>query len=88
MVPQSQVSVAVDGLQVCGDQTGVLLGVVDVIGPFGEASLQQAGELLGYLGENVVLGRSRAVSSMTGGVLARYAAEGIRTFLVTYRVIP
>lgn len=55
MVLQSQVSVAVDGLQVRGDQPGEFLGVVDVVGALGEASLQQAGELLGYLGEDVVL---------------------------------
>lgn len=57
MVLQPQVPVAVDGLQIRGDQRGELLGAVDVIGTLGEASLQQAGELLGYLGEYVVLGQ-------------------------------
>lgn len=57
MVLQSQVAVAVEGLQVRGDQAGELLGVVDVVGALGEALFQQAGQLLGYLGENVVLGQ-------------------------------
>lgn len=57
MVLQPQVPVVVDGLQVRGDQPGKLLGAVDVIGALGEAPLQQAGELLGYLGEDVVLGQ-------------------------------
>ncbi|MFE6498843.1 hypothetical protein [Kitasatospora sp. NPDC057738] len=57
VVLQPQVPVAVDGSQVRGDQPGQLLGAVDVVGALGEASSQQAGELFGYVGENVVLGQ-------------------------------
>ena len=57
VVLQSQVPVVVDGLQVGGDQTGELLGTAGVIGALGEATPEQAGELLGYLRENVVLGQ-------------------------------